>query len=456
MRAMQIGSINAADLTAVRLLSTSGQQLCLRTGLRVPFCMWLVNQAAKSAGSFGIAAINGIGLESMRRYETAQVFTGPADATADWHTDIDVITAIRSEQGISQTEEGMVLSDAEVLRMVLDIIASTEAIRGCDIEIRLSHSNLLLAVLDHVGVPTSSQAAFLQAVSVYQQGQVRDRVLNAHRRQKDWAALCQAMQQLQVPVGRAKIFLQQLPVDSAEAVRWLRSVLPGIVSDQSVCARALQQLEGLIHFLRAWDVSTHDNVNVVISPFMPIPTAYHDALIYEVHVLLPRSGLDCATVETESGCVLVCSGGRYDALLQSLWPWQLRNEHIPAPLGTGVTMNMSALERIVQVLDNSRRHICTHGRTLSVADVLVAARGGGMVRHRMQVVQLLWQGGIPAETMHAVDPSLMEQFTYAKARNMRCIVLIAQDQLEVKGHVKVCFTRKYWMTRLALRTLNTM
>lgn len=438
---MQIGSINAADVTdSVRLLSINGQQLCLRTGLRVPFCMWLVNQAAQSAGAFATAAVHGIGLESMRRYETAQVFTGPEDATADWHTDIDVITAIHSEQEASQTEDGVVLSDAEVLRMVLDIIASTEAIRGCDVEIRLSHSNLLLAVLDHVGVPTSSQAAFLQAVLAYQQGQVRDRVLNADRRQKDWAALCQAMQQMQVSVGRAKKFLQQLPVDSAEAVRWLRSVLTGVVSHQSVYARALQQLEALIQFLGFWDVRTHDNVSVTISPFMPIPAAYHNSLIYEVHVLLPRSGLDRAAIESESACELVCSGGRYDALLQSVWPWQLRNEHIPAPLGTGVTVNMSALERIAQVLDKGRQHICTRSRTLSVADVLVAARGGGgMVRHRMQIVQMLWQGGIPAETMHAVDPSLMEQFTHAKARNMRCIVLIAQDQLEVKGHVKVWF-----------------
>lgn len=436
---MQIGNFSTtAGSNSVRLLSTTGQQLSLRSDLRVPFCMWLVNQAANSAGAFGTAAAPGMGLESMRRYEIAQVFTSPADPTADWHTDIDVIDTLRSSQDARQDDMGMMVSDAEALRMVLDIIFSTDAVRGCDVEFRISHSSLLVAVLDHVGVPTSSQAAFLQAVMAYQQGQVRDRIQKTDRGQKDWSELCQAMQQLQVPIGRAKILLQQLPSDPAEAVRWLRSVMPVAVSDQAACTQALQQLESLIEYMCVWDVSTQDHVSVIVNPFMPVPAAYHHSVIFEVYVMLPSSGLDRAAVESESACKLVCSGGRYDALLQSVWPWQLRNENVPALLGTGVTIDMSALERVAQVLDGSRSRVCTHSRTLSVADVLVAARGGGgMIKQRMRVVQMLWQGGISAETMHAIDPSLMEQFTHAKARNMRCIVLLAQDQMEVKGHVKV-------------------
>lgn len=409
--------------------------------------MWLVNQATRSTGSFDSAVASRMGLESMRRYEIAQVFSGPADAMADWHTDIDIIDAVNSDHGAGHSEVSILLSDAEVLRMVLDIISSTDAVRGCDVEVRLSHSNLLLAVLDHVAVPVSAHAAFLQAVLAYQHGQVHDRVLKTDRRQNDWGELCQAMQHMQVPIRRAKPLLQHLPSDADEAVKWLRSVLRVVSPDQSACAQALDQLEALIDLLTAWGVSKNNNVDVVVNPFMPIPASYHHALIYQVYVMLPWSTVDRAAVESKSSCELVCSGGRYDALLQSVWPWQLRNEHIPAPFGTGVTVDMSALERISQVLVDSRQQarVC---RRLSVADVLVAARGGGgMLRQRMQILQMLWQGGISAETMHAVDPSLMDQYTHAKARNIRCIVLLAQDQLEVKGQVKVC-------THICLRPLN--
>eukprot|EP00892_Ulva_mutabilis_P002759 jgi/Ulvmu1/12484/UM009_0137.1 len=439
MQSWLIGTCNgAAGARTVRLLSTAGQQLSLRSELRLPFCMWLVNQAAKSAGAFGMPVAPKVGLESMRRYEIAQVFTGAADATPDWHTDIDIIDAVRSDQGQVQSESSIILSDAEILLMVLDIISSIDAIRGCAVEVRLSHSNLLLAVLGHTGVSASVQASFLQAILAYQQGQVRDRIQKTDRRTKDWAELCQAMQQMQVPIGRAKPLLQQLPSDAAEAVGWLRNILP-VASDQSACTQALQQLECLIDLLTTLGVtSSNGNVSVAVNPFMPIPAAYHDSLIYQVHVILPWSNMDRNAAEAESACELVCSGGRFDALLQSMWPWQLRNEHVPAPFGTGATFDMSALERISRVLVGSKQRACRNGRPLSAADVLVASRGGGgMLRQRMQVLQLLWQGDISAETMHAVDPSLMEQYTHAKSRNMRCIVLLAQHQLEVKNQVKV-------------------
>lgn len=405
---------------------------------RVPFCMWLVNQAAKSTGAFKASSANSIGLESMRRYEIAQIFAAAGERLADWHTDIDIVDAVKSEQRHGMDEIGILISDAELIHMVLDVVRSIDAVRACDVEVRLSHSGLLLAILDYVGAPASSQSRFLQSVMSYQHSHVRGRNQKTDRRQRAWADLCQAMQELKIPIGRAKTILQQRPTNAAECVRWLQSILS---STGKSCIQALHQLEALIDLLSAWDVFTSEGVTVTVDPFMPLPATYCHSLIYEVHVMIPWSGIDRELMETKSACELICSGGRYDALLKGIWPWQLRNENIPALLGTGVTIDMTALERFAQVLDVGRQHVLLNHRTLSAAEILVAARGGGgMMKERCKVLQLLWRAGLSAETIHAADPSLMEQFTHAKARGMRCVVLLTQDQLEVKGQVKVCQT----------------
>jgi hypothetical protein len=84
----------------------------------------------------------------MRRYELAQVYLQNS-AAPKWLAAIDIVRA-GTDHAVGR--DAPMLAEAELIRMVCDVCQGVEALKGCNIDIQLSHASLLVAVLDHVGV----------------------------------------------------------------------------------------------------------------------------------------------------------------------------------------------------------------------------------------------------------------------------------------------------------------
>jgi hypothetical protein len=104
-------------------------------------------------------------------------------------------------------------------------------------------------------------------------------------------------------------------------------VLPQAADDLSSAAQALTDLEKLIEMLSIWEVGQGSKtVCVSVNPFMLIPSKEHHNIIFQISIWVDRAGDSDAVEEC------VCTGGCYTSFLDETWPWQLRNEQIPAPL----------------------------------------------------------------------------------------------------------------------------
>lgn len=138
--------------------------------------------------------------------------------TPKWLAAIDIVRA-GTDHAVGR--DAPMLAEAEIIRIVCDICSSVDALKGCSIDIQLSHAALLVAVLDHVGVDATVQDAFLQALQALMATRLPgEKGHAAGLKNKAWATFCLKLQQLNLPVGRAKPLLMSLPPDASDAVKW--------------------------------------------------------------------------------------------------------------------------------------------------------------------------------------------------------------------------------------------
>ena len=153
----------------------------------------------------------------MRRYEISQVYMQNKD-TPKWLAAIDIV---RAGADCAVGRDAPMLAEAELIRMVCDVCSSVEALKGCSIDIQLSHASLLVGVLDHVGVDATVQDSFLHALQTLMATRLPgEKGHAAGLKSKAWATFCQQLQQLNLPVGRAKPLLLSVPTDPSDAVKW--------------------------------------------------------------------------------------------------------------------------------------------------------------------------------------------------------------------------------------------
>jgi hypothetical protein len=363
----------------------------MRHDLRLPFCAWLAHMAAASlASSPHTRGFDVLGVESMRRYEISEVSHAQPDfipAAPQLQAAIDLVQA-PSQGRRAKDVPDVTVADAELIVMVCEIVAEIGELSGCVVEVHLSHAALLLATLSYVGIASEKFDVFMRTVLDFKSGIPQGQSAGHPKQARRWSDFCKTMQNLNVRVGRIKPLLWQLPKYASEVSAWLRSgILLEACKLASPLSQALQQLDDLIQHLHTWGIGMSAEAScpsLVLDPFMPLPCPYHRGIIYQIVLRPPSSVATGATMQE-----VICSGGRYDALLKSIWPWQLRNEGIPAMRGAGVTIVASRLIALTSQLRKARLPGGPLERCLSISDVLVASRGGsGMLRERMQATQV--------------------------------------------------------------------
>lgn len=131
-------------------------------------------------------------------------------------------------------------------------------------------------------------------------------------------------------VGRVKPLLMQLPAQPDAAVTWLRKTLLRTAhqTEASNDPTWFLELSALVSHLQAWGVATEQSTSaagsaasgaapaivVTVEPFLHPYSAYYDGAIFQVHTRGPGFS------EALQGAGFVGVGGRYDSLLQRIWP----------------------------------------------------------------------------------------------------------------------------------------
>eukprot|EP01018_Ginkgo_biloba_P015528 Gb_22304 [translate_table: standard] len=367
---------------AVKLLSSGGDMLELCYELRSPFAHWV---AANQKTSF-------------RRYEISWVYrrgVGHSAPNPYLEGDFDVIGG------------APILTEAEVIKVAMDILSKFFAWDAC--EIRLNHGHILDAIWSWTGVKQEAKQDVAKLLSL-----MGSSCPQSSDRKSKWALIRrQLLQGLLLPestVDRLQIVERRFNGSADEALARLRGALP---PDRFTLA-ALEELSTLLSYLRVWEIERHVFIDALMSP----TEEYHKGVFFQIY--LSKGGNHSSLSEG----VLLAVGGRYDQLLRQLWENHLVSSS-PGAVGLSV-----ALEKIWRLTSLERSE--------TGAVVLVCSRGGGgLLKERMEVVAELWAANIKAEFVCTPAPSLTEQYEYAHEHGIKWLVIITEAGLSHTGSVKV-------------------
>ncbi|KAJ7980699.1 protein kinase family protein [Quillaja saponaria] len=372
----------------VKLLTHGGDMLELCHELRSPFANWVISKQKSS----------------FKRYEISCVYRraiGHSPPNRYLQGDFDIVGGTSS------------LTDAEVIKVTRDIISRFFHPASCDIH--LNHGDLLDAIWCWIGVKAEHRLKVAELLSMM--GSLRPQ---SSERKLKWAVIRrQLLQELNLAeaiVNRLQTVGLRFCGAADQALPRLRGALP----DDKPTRKALDELSELYSHLRVWMIER----NVYIDALLPPTESYHRNLFFQIYL----------TKETSSGSfsegALLAVGGRYDYLIHQMWNLEYKTNP-PGAVGTSL-----ALETIIQNCPIDFKPIRNEAST----SVLVCSRGGGgLLVERMGLVAELWEENIKAEFVPSPDPSLTEQYEYANEHDIKCLVIININDMDVSqtGSVKV-------------------
>ncbi|KAI8469455.1 MAG: hypothetical protein J3K34DRAFT_459347 [Monoraphidium minutum] len=405
---------------AVRLLAPSGAQISLRYESRYPFAVWLAQQAALAGGG-GPAAAGGV--DSVRRYEVSHVMRAgrvrglPATYL---QADLDIVSPAAGAGVAERT-----LAEAEVLKALTQVLDALPDELG-QYEVRLNHRVIRAAAIAALAVPRETLPNALNLLSTAAAASPA----HPDARGGAWPSIRAGLDGLGLdsdPVpGRLRDALPRLrsflrdaapPKGAAAAARGSGGGGAAAAAARGPGAAAwgaaADELAALGAHLAVWGLS---DVQVLLDPLIAPLGDYFSGVLFQVHLVSLATGMSSQ----------VAAGGRYDALLRSLWsPAALALG--PPPGAVGATLNLERLVRLVSQARMPHRWADSGSARFppSQADVLVCARGGdGHLRLRMELLAHLWAAGIAAETLPRAAPSLTEQYAFAQSRGVRWLVIL--------------------------------
>lgn len=151
---------------------------------------------------------------------------------------------------------------------------------------------------------------------------------------------------------------------------------------------------------------------------------YYTGVIYEAVL---KSDTPVTNAGEESGIIgSVAGGGRYDNLVGM---FDQKKRQVPC---VGVSIGV---ERVFSVLEAKHAKEGTKLRTTEV-DVYVASAHKGLHEKRLEILGLLWDGGIKAEHSYKQNPKLLGQLQHCEENKIPYALILGDSELG-RGVVKL-------------------
>lgn len=122
----------------------------------------------------------------------------------------------------------------------------------------------------------------------------------------------------------------------------------------------------------------------------------------------------------------IAGGGRYDNLVGMFDP---KSKQVPC---VGVSIGV---ERVFAVLEAKQAAENIRIRTTDV-DVYVASAHKGLHEKRLEILSLLWDGGIKTEHSYKLNPKLLAQLQHCEERGIPYALVLGDSEIE-RGVVKL-------------------
>ncbi|KAG7995092.1 hypothetical protein I3843_01G090700 [Carya illinoinensis] len=229
----------------IKLLTHGGDKLELCRELRLPFVSWVISHQKSS----------------FKRYEISCVYRraiGHSPPNRYLQGDFDVIGGASA------------LTEAEVIKVTMDIIAQFFNADSCDI--RLNHGDLLDAIWSWIGVKAEHRQKVAELLLMM--GSLRPQ---SSERKSKWVVirrqLLQELNLAEAVVNRLQTVSLRFCGAADQALPRLRGALPA----DKPTRKALDELSDLCSYLRIWRIEKH----VYIDALMPPTESYHRDLFFQ-------------------------------------------------------------------------------------------------------------------------------------------------------------------------------
>lgn len=347
------------DSKLIYNLEDQGGDICsLRYDLTVPFSRYLCTNR----------------IQKMRRYQIANVFRrdNPSFKTGRLRE------FIQADFDICGTNLPMV-NDAEILKMIYDILASFKL--PYPFRIKINDRRILNSLLGLCQVPPELQQSTCSTIDKF--GKLTLQEMNNEFIMKGLS---------EYSVENINELILKKRGNSQETIQFLRKL------ESEELQLALCEMSTLFSYLDAYDVS-----NVEIDLSLARGLDYYTGLIIEA----TYDGVDVGSV---------IGGGRYDDLCKGLSEGSLKVPCVGFSVGVTRVFSLFQLETIR-------------------FDVFVGSGFGLNLEDRMKLLKILWKLGLKTETFSGKRVNYADQIEYAKKNNFKLAIFTGDN--EIKNNVYV-------------------
>ena len=418
-----------ASASSVIAMTSHGDFIALRQELRSKFVEWALSRVIDGERSPTLQ-------DGFKRFEISTIYRDSSHGSMPksfMFADLDALIPLASTTGIN-----IPLGEAELISVVCNALNGIDSLDTW--ELRISHSQLLHAVMTRLSLPKDMQEIVYRHLRVVAMSVSPS---NTQARSTKWNTVGQELTALGLArdiVSKIKEIFVQCSGDFQSILHKLNVFIPqkkskGTGQTVHQTHAWFEELKSLYSFLDSFGVP---NTHVVLDPLLSPQEDYFSGILFELHLVDDMDG----------SSTLVAAGGRFDALIRASWASQkvaFGQQHVGEPPcgGVGITINIDRLAVSGPAKPTPQ---------VSSADVLVCSKGSGAtnnvaskitdralsrIHERVKILRMLRESGIRADMMSAIAPSMTEQFAYASERHIPYLVIVDVDDLQMSSTVKI-------------------
>eukprot|EP01133_Synstelium_polycarpum_P007982 gene7982-9377_t len=342
-------------------------------------------------------ALNGV--SHQKRYSFSKVFrrSSPGFSPKElYECDFDIV-------GGPSTRH---VSDAEILRTVVDIMEEFSKELGVNYVIKVNHYAILDGVLEVCGVERRDFGKVYMAIATLHW-------------KCSWTQVVAALKEAGVApttIHRLAIYLKQ----KGELLACLAQLEDLLASKKDAMA-GLADVKALARNLQA--------INIIPKFYLDLSLVhnyhYYDGIVFQA----VNERATAPDFKTE----IIMAGGRYDKLIRSFMP--PNNVATPVICGIGVTI---ATEKIVNsaILYEQRQVKVKGVRNSSEIEVFVTSLGAPMSTEKLQVASQLWSMNIRADYSHVDYSTVEEIYSYCRLNSITWVIVLKERTYQT-GMIKI-------------------
>ncbi|XP_071485628.1 eIF-2-alpha kinase GCN2-like [Diadema antillarum] len=361
----------------------SGGILMLPFDLRVPFARYVARNNVTNLKRYSIEKV----------YREKKLFgSHPRELT---ECAFDIVT----------NTPGNLLPDAETLHLVSEIIDEFPDLQARNYTIRLNHTGLLTAILNHCGVTEDQHSIVYRTLN-----EARTEKLNKIQTQTRLCGMSFTEQQV------ANLYQYiELECSLSKLTTTLKPLTRGNNPNALMVKQALHELEVIISQAQIFGVRLPMLINVGLVYNIQIFSGVIFQFVANVGHRRKKPSMD-----------VLAAGGRYDKLIPGFKKPHSMQQSLPGPLAVGVSISF---EKIISAVQSDP----TPDPPFSAYDILVISIGSSsLVKDRIKVVRNLWAAGLKADFLYDNALSIGEAQDFCRFMGISHLVILKDSDPLIK------------------------